>query len=192
MPLPTDAKARKDMPIFRGLLMYFPDACAAVAEVSRIGSEQHHPGQGMFWERGKSMDQEDCLVRHLMEKGTLDSDGLPHSAKVAWRALALLQLELEEVKRMGGWGHEDTFSPLPEKKPVEPVNPSDNICLKCGAIRGTHMSWCSFIPAAASYSPPPKKPVGVRWELPFEHCEGCHSHVCRQTGACMHKVDDPH
>ena len=36
------------------------------------------------------------------------------------------------------------------------------------------------------------KDFQVRWELPFEYCEGCYSHVCRTTGACMHKVDDPH
>ena len=31
-----------------------------------------------------------------MERGTLDGDGVSHSAKVAWRALALLQTEIEE------------------------------------------------------------------------------------------------
>ena len=30
-----------------------------------------------------------------MEAGTTDSDGVKHSAKVAWRALANLQKELE-------------------------------------------------------------------------------------------------
>jgi hypothetical protein len=30
-----------------------------------------------------------------MERGGLDKDGVRHSAKMAWRALALLQLELE-------------------------------------------------------------------------------------------------
>jgi len=30
-----------------------------------------------------------------MERGTIDIDGMRHSAKLAWRALALLQLELE-------------------------------------------------------------------------------------------------
>lgn len=92
---PTDAQQRKETPIFRGLLMYFPDACAEVAHVSYVGNEQHNPGQPMHWARGKSTDQEDCLVRHLMERGTRDVDGMRHSAKAAWRALALLQLEIE-------------------------------------------------------------------------------------------------
>lgn len=93
--LPLDAKARKALPICTGCLDYFPDALAAVAEVSRIGNEQHNPGQPLHWERGKSNDQEDALLRHLIDRGKLDTDGVRHSAKVAWRALALLQLEIE-------------------------------------------------------------------------------------------------
>ncbi len=96
--LPKDAQARKDMPIVRGVLDYFPDAIAAVAEVSRIGNEQHNPGEPMHWAKEKSTDEADSLVRHLMERGTLDSDGIRHSAKVAWRGLALLQRELDDVK----------------------------------------------------------------------------------------------
>ena len=51
MGLPTDDKARKALPIFTGFLMYFPDACAAVAEVSRLGNEQHNPGEALHWAR---------------------------------------------------------------------------------------------------------------------------------------------
>lgn len=94
-PLPEDAPGRKNMPLVRGCLDYFPAALAAVAEVSRVGNEQHNPGQPMHHARGKSSDHADCLVRHLLDRGALDSDGLRHSAKVAWRALALLQEELE-------------------------------------------------------------------------------------------------
>ncbi len=95
--LPTDAKARKDQPIARGLLDYFPLACAAVAELSRIGNEQHNPGQPMHWVREKSTDHADCIVRHLIDRGTVDTDGVRHATKVAWRALALLQTELEDA-----------------------------------------------------------------------------------------------
>jgi hypothetical protein len=97
MPLPTEAKARKEIPLWTGLVKYFPDALAAVARVSFIGNEQHNPGQPVHWARGKSMDQEDTLLRHLWESGTLDVDGQRHSAKVAWRALAMLQLEIEQA-----------------------------------------------------------------------------------------------
>ena len=35
-------------------------------------------------------------MRHLMENGMHDIDGVRHSAKIAWRALAHLQKEIEE------------------------------------------------------------------------------------------------
>lgn len=95
MPLPEDAQLRKNYPIITGVLDYFPDAIEAVAFVSKIGNDQHNPGEPLHWDRTKSKDQVDCIGRHLLQRGTLDSDGLRHSAKLAWRALALLQLEIE-------------------------------------------------------------------------------------------------
>ena len=95
--LPTDPKARKDVPIFSGVLMYFPRAIAAVAALSKQGNEQHNPGTPMHWDRSKSGDELDAMTRHLMEAGTLDTDGHRHSAKVAWRALANLEKELEDA-----------------------------------------------------------------------------------------------
>lgn len=101
---PTDPKERKERPIARGVLDYFPDALAEVARVSFVGNEQHNPGQEMHWARGKSNDHADCIVRHLIERGTIDTDGLPHSGKVAWRALAMLQIELEIAREHGQAG----------------------------------------------------------------------------------------
>lgn len=95
MGLSTDAAARKAVPIVTGCLDYFPDALCAIAELSRIGGQQHNPGLPLFWDRDKSGDEADALGRHLMQRGTFDTDGVRHSAKVAWRALALLQKELE-------------------------------------------------------------------------------------------------
>lgn len=95
----ADTRLRKSMPMARGLLDYFPDALAYVAYVSWRGNEQHNPGQPMRWAREKSSDHADCLVRHLIDRGKLDEDGVRHSGKVAWRALALLQLELEQSER---------------------------------------------------------------------------------------------
>jgi hypothetical protein len=114
--LPTDAAARKSAPIAEGVLWYFPNALAAVAAVSKAGNDQHNPGQPMHHARGKSMDHADCILRHLIDAGTLDTDGLRHTAKVAWRALALLQ---EEIEREDG-------VPLPRNArpsfvPVEPT-----------------------------------------------------------------------
>ena len=99
--LPKDAKTRKGMPIAAGCIDYFPDALGAVAELSRIGSDQHNPGEPMHWAREKSGDESDALMRHFLERGTIDDDGVRHSTKVAWRALAMLQKELEQVAKYG-------------------------------------------------------------------------------------------
>ena len=93
--LPEDPAERKTIPIASGVLDYFPAALAEVARVSFVGNEQHNPGQPLHWARGKSMDHPDTIIRHFMERGTRDKDGQRHSAKMAWRALALLQQELE-------------------------------------------------------------------------------------------------
>jgi len=96
--LPTTTEERKGIPITTGLLDYFPAALAEVAKVSKAGNDKHNPGEPMHWARGKSMDQADCIGRHLIERGGFDPEtGQRHSAQLAWRALALLQIELEEA-----------------------------------------------------------------------------------------------
>ena len=98
MLLPTDAQERKQIPIVSGVLDYFPLAIAEVAKCSKAGNDQHHPGEPLFWDKTKSTDHADCIGRHLIDRGKFDTDGQRHSAKLAWRVLALLQLELEEEK----------------------------------------------------------------------------------------------
>ncbi len=97
--LPTDAAGRKAHPVASGVLDYFPDALVAIAHVSWKGNEQHNPGQPLHWARGKSQDEADTMIRHFLQRGALDTDGVRHSAKMAWRALALLQKEIEQEKR---------------------------------------------------------------------------------------------
>jgi len=96
--LPTDSQARKDIPITTGVFDYFPDALAEIAKVSKAGNDKHNPGEPLHWTRGKSNDHADSIGRHLLERGGIDPDtGLRHTAQLAWRALALLQVELEEA-----------------------------------------------------------------------------------------------
>jgi Domain of unknown function (DUF5664) len=95
--LPTDPKERKAVPLASGVFDYFTSALIEVAKVSQLGNDQHNPGQPLHWSRGKSNDHADTMVRHFMERGTVDIDGMRHSAKMVWRALAILQLELEEA-----------------------------------------------------------------------------------------------
>lgn len=98
--LPVDSQMRKDMPIYSGVVKYFPLALAEIARVSKTGNDKHNPGQPLHWSKGKSNDHADCIMRHLIEAGTIDADdGHRHSAKLAWRALALLQTELEDAAK---------------------------------------------------------------------------------------------
>lgn len=99
--LPTDSDTRKHIPMATGLLDYFPDALADVARLSRIGNDKHNPGQPLHWAREKSDDQADCIMRHLTDRGTIDTDGVLHDTKVAWRALAQLQLVIERLRNKG-------------------------------------------------------------------------------------------
>lgn len=98
-PNPRDREVRvperKAFPLATGCIDYFPDALVAVAELSFVGNQQHNPGQPLYWDRSKSTDEPDALMRHFIQRGTRDEDGIRHSAKVAWRALALLQKEIE-------------------------------------------------------------------------------------------------
>lgn len=93
--LPDEPKERKKYPIASGVLDYFPDAIVAIARVSFEGNEQHNPGKPLHWDRSKSADEADTMQRHFMQRGTRDKDGTRHTAKAAWRMLALLQKEIE-------------------------------------------------------------------------------------------------
>jgi len=97
--LPADPKERKTYPVASGFMDYFPDAILAIAHISWIGNQQHHPNEPLHWDRSKSTDEADAMLRHFLRRGTLDSDGTRHSAKMAWRALAILQKELEAERK---------------------------------------------------------------------------------------------
>ena len=93
--LPEGAEERKKYPVASGVLDYFPDALVAISKISQRGNDQHNPGKPLNWNRSKSADESDTMIRHFLQRGTLDTDGTRHTAKLAWRALALLQKEIE-------------------------------------------------------------------------------------------------
>jgi hypothetical protein len=103
MALPTDARQRKAIPIYSGFVKYFPDAIAAVAELSRKGNDQHNPGKPLHWDRSKSGDELDAQMRHLLDmaadgEDATDTDEVFHATKNAWRAMANLQKLIERKK----------------------------------------------------------------------------------------------
>lgn len=98
--LPTDPAARKHIPVYSGFVAYFPRGICAIAELSRIGNDQHNPGKPLGWDRSKSGDEKDALMRHLIDQTidgdqAADTDGVLHATKKAWRAMADLEKILE-------------------------------------------------------------------------------------------------
>lgn len=92
---------RKEYPLFSGVLAYFPDALMEVAKTSLAGNRQHHKDKPLHWDKNKSTDNADALMRHLADYASgnkIDEDGIPHLNKVCWRALALLQIEKDNEK----------------------------------------------------------------------------------------------
>lgn len=90
--LPQDSQLRKEYPLFRGLLRYFPAALAGVARHSKVGNDKHNPGEEMHHARGKSNDHADCILRHTMDLSDLEAaierfDGHPDDAPGAVQAL---------------------------------------------------------------------------------------------------------
>lgn len=106
----SEAAERKAQPITSGVLDYFPDAIAEVSRISKLGNDQHNPGQPLHWERGKSTDHADCIARHLKDRGKRAPDGARHSGNLAWRALALLQEEIEAERLNAGVAPIDVYS----------------------------------------------------------------------------------
>lgn len=97
-PATDEKQYRKDRPLCTGVLDYFPDALMEVAHTSKVGNQQHSTGPTLRWDKSKSTDEADSLTRHLLDRGKRDTDGCLHSAKVAWRALAMLQREIDANK----------------------------------------------------------------------------------------------
>ena len=99
---PTSKSTRKAIPIWSGVMKYFPKTIQFLAFLSWAGNEQHNKGQPLHWARGKSMDHMDCFMRHAfnrleMDYGDPDAGDIPmpHCVKASWRSLADSELILE-------------------------------------------------------------------------------------------------
>jgi hypothetical protein len=93
-----EAKKRKEYPIYEGFIKYFPRAIREVAHLSFVANEQHNPGTPVHWDKTKSTDNTDAMMRHLLDslEEEFDTDGIRHSVKIAWRAMARLEVELNK------------------------------------------------------------------------------------------------
>lgn len=136
--LPTDNAARKALPLWTGVVQYFPDALLAVAAVSKAGNDQHNPGEPLHWAREKSTDQMNTAARHMLDHSTgtvRDTDGTWHLAKAAWRLLAELQLAIEAT---GG----DVFAAKPR-----PAHDGEIGCASVGRGGKRGVKWSCDRPA---------------------------------------------
>lgn len=96
----TGIKYDQDKPcVNRGMFAYFPKALLEVAKVSDFGAQKYERGG---WKTVPDGIERyfDALGRHLLNfqiEGTFDKEsGLRHMAHLAWNALAVLELQLQE------------------------------------------------------------------------------------------------
>jgi hypothetical protein len=138
--IPQGDRERKDAPIYRGVLGYFPAALFEVAAHSLESDRKHNANNPTApnWARGKSADHEDCILRHLIDAGARRSADLAaamtggeppsgssaldarryHLRSLAWRALALLQEDCEATGAAPGVS--SVFpKPAPERAPLK-------------------------------------------------------------------------
>lgn len=115
-----DYQGRKNLPLFFFLTRYFPKALVEVTKVCVAGNAQHNKELPLFdinWSRGKSTDQLNTALRHMMDHATsgpfdqeppevlaaIGADGASgtyHLAKAAWRILAELELTIEKQQEI--------------------------------------------------------------------------------------------
>jgi hypothetical protein len=78
----------------------FPDAIKALVDVATFGANKYSPSGWKTVPNGVSR-YENAMARHFLASFTEQSDSetdISHLAHLAWNALALLQLKLEETK----------------------------------------------------------------------------------------------
>lgn len=98
--LPEDDATRASYPMAEGCLDYFPNALAEVSRISYEGNLKHNPDEPMHWNRHKSLDHRNKIIRHTVESKPDTEAAIEHAAQAAWRALAELQQKIERVRGM--------------------------------------------------------------------------------------------
>lgn len=84
MTLPADSAARKEVPVFSGVIKYAPAAIAGVARISKLGNDKHNPGEPLHHARGKSTDHGDCILRHAMDVSDIEAAIIRVDEGVEW------------------------------------------------------------------------------------------------------------
>jgi len=87
--------------LLRFFIRKFPRAILALAEVSRAGDEKHDGTVRSYCDiENGHQEYTEAMVRHIFDEvlhGPVDpEDGALHAAKIAWGALARLEIQLEK------------------------------------------------------------------------------------------------
>src|ERR1044071_8702488 len=95
----ADKQKAAKVPVWQGVLEYFPKALHAVGAISKMGAQKHNEGKMPTKWRQYPVDvYADALARHILEenKGDVyDSESkMLHAGHEAWNALARLELLL--------------------------------------------------------------------------------------------------
>ncbi len=131
MSLPTDSAERKHIPMYSGLIAYFPDALAAVAAHTWESNEKHNPGEPMHWAREKSNDHMDCIIRHMTDIATGD-DKIYALKCIIWRSCAELQLTLEAQQQAQKEFNEEKARMIrPAAVPAHRLDRIENVDAEC-------------------------------------------------------------
>lgn len=134
MSVPKEGAARKAIPVYTGFIKYFPRAILAVAELSRIANDQHNPGQPVHWSKGKSTAHLDSALRHVIDDVlgvAVDTDNVRHKTKVAWRAMADLEIAIETEEQEHAYAAEGQAVAVHD----EPFQSEDaETCVRTGGI----------------------------------------------------------
>lgn len=85
--LPESDAERKELKPWKFFFRYFPRAIVEVTKISQGGCSQHSTDG---WDRSKSPEEMESLVRHMLDY-TQDEDDIKTAAQFAWRAMAQLQ-----------------------------------------------------------------------------------------------------
>lgn len=111
---PEDDKARKLLVVWQMVTRYFPKALREITKVCVANNVRYNPDKAptdIRWARGKSTDQLGSLFRHMLEyevdgkvfedlppevAACVEYDEVYVLAEAAWRALAALELCIEE------------------------------------------------------------------------------------------------
>ncbi len=124
LTLGTDHAARKATRLVRGFLGYFLAAVAGCARHAERGNAQHNKGEPLHWARGKSLDHDECILRHTCDIADIEA-WLDRNPDHPQRDVVVTMLEHEHDARV--WRSCAASQTFYEKYRGAPLSPSSKL-----------------------------------------------------------------